>query len=276
LEGGRMGQREYFTDYQDAEEERLLAQGKVLDPLTRRLFAAAGLARGMRVLDLGSGVGNVARIAAEFVGPEGSVVGVDRDPEAVQRAARLAKNAELHNVEFREGDVQTLTGLDGRFDAVVGRAVLMYVADPIAALRRAAELLRPGGLVCVQEPDLTNAWTNVDAPTWRQLRHWILDAFGRLQFDQRMGPSLFAAFHTAGLPEPDMTMEAVVGGGDRAPAFGWANVANAALPLIERLGIATAAEVDPGTLTDRLLAEVHAEHGVVVGPCLYGAWTTVH
>ncbi|MBM7789413.1 class I SAM-dependent methyltransferase [Tenggerimyces flavus] len=270
-----MAQREYFTTYQQVEEDRLLAQGRVLDPLTRRLFASAGLSRGMRVLDLGSGVGNVSRLAAEFVGPEGRVVGVDRDPEAVERAARLAASAGFGNLEFRVGSVEALTTEDGEFDAVVGRGVFMYLADPVLALRRAAGLVRSGGLVCVQEPDMTYTWSTVDGPTWRQLRSWIVETFETLEVDQRMGPSLFATFHAAGLPDPELVMESAVGGGERAVAFGWANVATAALPLMERLGIATAAEVDQDTLTDRLLAEVHAEQGIVIGPCMYGAWTTV-
>ncbi|MEU8358074.1 methyltransferase domain-containing protein [Nonomuraea sp. NPDC048882] len=267
-----MGRREYFTEYQQAEEERLLAQGEVFDPLTRRVFAAAGLARGMRVLDLGSGVGNVSRLAAEFVGPEGSVVGVDRDPDAVRRAARLAAARGQGTVEFRVGDIEALTGLDGEFDAVVGRLVLMYLADPAGALRNAASLLRPGGLICMHEADLTYMWSTVDGPTWRQLRSWIVGVLQGIGADPRMGPSLFATFRAAGLPDPEMRMEAAVGGGEHAPAFGWANIARVALPLMERAGIATAAEVDPDTLTERLLTEVHAEHGVVVGPCLYGAW----
>jgi ubiquinone/menaquinone biosynthesis C-methylase UbiE len=270
-----MGQREYFTQYEQAEEERLLAQGKLFDPLTQRVFAAAGLSRGMRVLDLGSGAGNVSRLAAEFVGPEGSVVGVDRDPAAVRRAARLTEEAGLGNVEFREGDIVALAGLDGEFDAVVGRLVLMYLAEPAGALRKAASLLRPGGLVCLHEADFSYIWSSVDAPTWRQLRSWIVDALGRINANLGMGPSLFATFHAAGLPDPEMTMEAVVGGGDGAPVYGWANVALAVLPLLERFGIATADEVGPETLTERLLAELHAEQGVVVGPCLYGAWATM-
>ncbi|TDD08227.1 class I SAM-dependent methyltransferase [Nonomuraea deserti] len=67
----------------------------------------------MRVLDLGSGAGNVSRLAAEFVGPEGSVVGVERDPQAVRRAARLAEDAGWRNVEFREGDVEALSSDPG-------------------------------------------------------------------------------------------------------------------------------------------------------------------
>jgi predicted RNA methylase len=71
-----------------AEDERLVAQGALFDPLTRRLLQQAGIASGMRVLDLGSGAGNVARLAAELVGPAGAVVGVERDPVAVDLARR--------------------------------------------------------------------------------------------------------------------------------------------------------------------------------------------
>ena len=90
-----------------AEDERLVVQGALFDPLTRRLLQQAGLEPGMRVLDLGSGAGNVARLAAELVGPRGSVVGIERDPAAVTLAQRRTDTA---NVEFRVGDVQTLEG----------------------------------------------------------------------------------------------------------------------------------------------------------------------
>lgn len=63
-----------------AEYERLIRQGSIFDPLTRRLLETAGLAPGMRVLDIGSGAGNVSRLAAEIVGPAGRVLAVDADP----------------------------------------------------------------------------------------------------------------------------------------------------------------------------------------------------
>jgi cyclopropane fatty-acyl-phospholipid synthase-like methyltransferase len=86
-----------------AEDERLVAQGALFDPLTGRLLRQAGLAPGMRVLDLGSGAGNVARLAAELVGPGGSVVGIEQDPAAVGLAQPRTDAA---NVEFRLGNVK--------------------------------------------------------------------------------------------------------------------------------------------------------------------------
>lgn len=126
----------------------------------------------MRVLDLGSGSGDVAVLAAEAMGPDGYVVGTDRDPRAVERARRWT--ADRPNVEFRECDVTSLDGIVGKFDAVVGRALLMYLPDPAASLRAAATRVRPGGVVCMHEPDVTYRWTSHATPLWEQLRELIL------------------------------------------------------------------------------------------------------
>src|SRR5207302_1677730 len=112
--------QEYVLPNSTAEDERLLAQGKIIDPLTRRVLVEAGLTPGMRVLDLGSGAGSVALLAAELVGPEGAVVGIERDSGAAERAQRRARAAGVDNTEFRAGDVQTLEGVEGGFDAVTG------------------------------------------------------------------------------------------------------------------------------------------------------------
>jgi SAM-dependent methyltransferase len=101
----------------------------------------------MRVLDLGSGAGDVAMLAARLVGPEGEVIGVERDPEAVASATARVMQAGLTNVRFIQGDAQKLDGVAGGFDAAVGRLVLMYFSDPADTLRRTAGLVRPRGLV---------------------------------------------------------------------------------------------------------------------------------
>jgi SAM-dependent methyltransferase len=255
-----------------AEDERLVAQGALFDPLTGRLLRQAGLAPGMRVLDLGSGAGNVARLAAELVGPGGSVVGIEQDPAAVRLAQRRTDAA---NVEFRVGDVNTLEEVEHGFDAVVGRLILMYLPDPVSALRRAATRVRPGGLVCLQEADLHYLWASPQTPLWTQVRAWCLEALDKAGVEQRMGPSLFTAFRAAGLPGPRLVVEAFVGGGPDAPAWGWANAVSGVVPLMERLGVTTRAEVDPATLAGRLLAETLACDGCVIGPPMTGAWAAL-
>jgi SAM-dependent methyltransferase len=255
-----------------AEDERLFAQGQMFDPLTRRLLERAGLVSGMRVLDLGSGAGNVARLAAELVGPHGAVVGVERDPAAVELARR---RTDARNVEFRVGDVQTLDGIEHGFDAVIGRLVLMYLADPVAALRRAASRLRPGGLICVHEADLAYLPASPLTPCWAEMHGHFLAALEKASIERRMGLTLFTTFRVAGLPDPDLLVELAGAGGPDAPAWAWANVISATVPLMELQGIATRADVDPSTLADRLLAETLAADGCVLGPPMFGAWASV-
>jgi SAM-dependent methyltransferase len=260
-----------FADRQ-AEDERLVRQGTLFDPLTRRVLQRAGLAPGMRVLDLGSGAGNVARLAGELVGPRGAVVGVEQDPAAVELARRRTDAA---NIAFRVGDVQTLEDVEDGFDAVVGRLVLMYVPDPVAALGRAASRLRPGGVLCLHEADLTYppAWPLT--PLWTQTHDWFVTTLEKAGLESRMGPALFHTFRAAGLPAPALLIESFAAGGPQAPAWAWANVIGALVPLMERLGVATHAELDPPTLADRLLADILACHGTVIGPPMTGAWATL-
>lgn len=266
--------RGYLFEDRSAEQERLLAQATLSESGTRQLLLQAGLTRGMRVLDLGTGAGSVAAIAAELVGPDGVVVGVDRDPDAVEHARALAGRTGVSNVDFHVADVQALDGVQGGFDAVVGRLLLMYLADPTEALRTAATLARPGAVVCMYEADFTYPWASVQTPLWRQVQRWVLDTLALPGAEQRMGPSLFGTFHAAGLGEPQMLLTSFADGGSRAPARGIANLVGGILPVMERLGVASRAEVDPETLCDRLLAEVVASDGILTLP-MFGAWSTV-
>jgi len=117
------------SDYESgsAEDElaRLEEQGGALAPATRMIFATAGIQPGMRVLDLGCGPGDVAFVAADLVGSDGHVVGVDRSPEALAKARLRAKQRGLAQVQFVEGDIHD-PAPGGPFDAIVGRLVLMY------------------------------------------------------------------------------------------------------------------------------------------------------
>lgn len=268
-------QPEYVFAYGATEHERLLAQGSLADPLSHRLLRDAGLAPGMRVLDLGSGAGNMAMLAADLVGPTGGVVGIDRDPAAVERAQEHVARAGLRNIEFRQADVQTLDGVESGFDAVTGRWILGYLADPVGALRQAATRGRPGGVVCMHEPDVGFVWASPETPLWRQVRGWLLDTLTNVGAHQHMGRDLFGVFRAAGLPGPQLVLETFAGGGAQAPAWAWANVVGAMVPLMERLGVVTSDEVDAATLTERLLAEVAAEDGIVLGPLMMGAWSTL-
>jgi len=109
-----------YTMGRDKEEtDRLIQQSRLYDGLTKQLFNDAGIRSGMKVLDIGSGAGDVSLILAELVGSEGKVIGVDANAEILETARVRAKEAGLANVEFLAGDARTLD-VGGDFDALVG------------------------------------------------------------------------------------------------------------------------------------------------------------
>lgn len=87
-----------------------------------------------------------------------------------------------------------------------------------------------------------------------------------------MGLSLLSTFRAAGLPGPELMLEAPIGAGANSPAFGWANVLDALSPLLEGGETLGPLDLDAGTLTERLDDEIAQQQGFVIGPLMYGAW----
>ena len=155
----------YVLGHSDQEIDRLSAQARLIAPFTRQLFRDAGIVPGMRVLDVGSGAGDVALLVAELIGKTGEVIGTDRAPAAIAAASRAAELRSLGNVHFREGDPAEMA-FEQPFDAVVGRYVLLYSDDRSLMLRRLARHLRPGGLIVFHEPDWSCVRSVPPAPSY--------------------------------------------------------------------------------------------------------------
>jgi hypothetical protein len=164
---------------------------------------------------------------------------------------------------------ESLDGVADGFDAAVGRLVLMYLPDPAAALRRAAGLLRSGGLVCFHAGDMAYDWAAPMTPLWTQMRSWFLATLERAKVSPRMGLSLHPTVLAAGLPAPELRMESAVGAGDLA--WAWANVMRGVLPAMERFDITTAAVLEADTLAQRLQDELRDAQGIVIAPPMIGA-----
>ena len=258
---------EYALGSADAEQERLIRQAAWLSAHTESLFRRAGIGPGQRVLDLGSGVGDVALIAGRLVGPAGIVVGVDRDPRAISRATARMVSLGLGHVRFTETDVSDLPETEP-FDAAVGRYILMFLRDPIAVLREVSRIVRPGGVVGFQEPCWKSFLEACEGlPLWRAGAALLVETFHRTGTNTRMGPDLPAAFVAAGLPEPVTQTDTLFGAERWMP-----DVLHSLVPQTKALNLSLAPIGDLGTLYQRLLDEAASRNMPVPLPSIVSAW----
>lgn len=266
----------YVLGHSEHEVERLEAQARLIDPITERFFRAAGVGPGMRVLDVGSGAGDVAFLAAQIVGAGGSVVGVDRVAAAVHVARTRAAAGSLRNVTFAEGDPAEMA-FDAPFDAVVGRYVLQFQKEPAAMLRRLATKVRPGGVVVFHEIDWGGLASFPAAPTYDQCGKWGADAMRLHGTETRMGSKLYPTFVAAGLPGPTLRVETLaVAASESIPWLQlFKDLIATLLPQIKRFGLATAGEVGVETLVARMSQEANDAASVLFGHHQIAAWVRV-
>jgi SAM-dependent methyltransferase len=264
----------YALGHTDQELERLQVQARLIEPMTRRWFLEAGIDAGMRVLDVGSGVGDVAMLVAELVGSSGEVVGTDRSSTPLAVAADRARAASLQNVHFVQGDPCGMA-FGEPFDAVVGRYVLMFQPNPAQMVRALTKHLRPGGVVVFHEPYREALRSFPSVPTYDWGWQLVNDAFLGTGADPSMGLKLHPTFVAAGLPTPTMRMESLIAGGSGC----WDNIefevgpVRSLLSEIVSLGLTTESEIDVDTLADRVHNELVTTESVILGRAEIAAWS---
>jgi 2-polyprenyl-3-methyl-5-hydroxy-6-metoxy-1,4-benzoquinol methylase len=262
----------YPLGYSDDEAHRLAVQAAYFEDLTADVLRRAGLTPGMRVLDLGCGIGDVSMLAGAMVGAEGSVLGLDRNRSSVETARRRAEALHISNLRFETAELDTFESTEV-FDAVIGRLVLLYQSDPSAILRRFAKTLRPGGIIAFQEIDIDMSCEPPSALLDR-VRHWIVATLEAGGADPRMGRKLLHAFLKAELPRPTMIASSRVESGPNSVVYRHhADILRSLLPLAERLGIVKATEVAIDTMAYRLRQTAIESEQVTFESRLVGAWS---
>ncbi len=130
-------------------------------------FSLGPLEPGKRVLDIGSGAGTDSLVAAQMIGPEGSVTGIDMTPEMIEKARAAAAAMGLANVTFIEADAERLPFDDGAFDIVISNGVIDLIPDKDAVFSEIFRVLVPGGRlqvadVTIQQPVSEEGKRNID------------------------------------------------------------------------------------------------------------------
>ncbi len=225
----------------EAAVRRLSALHRISEPAGRRILLRAGLEPGMHVADFGCGVGATTRMLAEMVGPSGSVTGIDLSAFQLEEGRRHCAGSGITNATFVESSALSTGMPDESFDLVYSRFLMIHLADPLACLQEKARVLKPGGILVVEDADLTSAGSIPASSLDR-----FSELFARLGpirgVDYALGTRLYHLVRQAGFVEPDVEIyQAAVARGDDRFVLKW-TVEEAAIAFIEA-GLATADEL---------------------------------
>lgn len=167
----------YLMAGRSAELERLQLQARVWEPAGQRLLARIGDGTGLRAIDIGCGALGWLRILSRWVGPSGQVVGIDNQASMLEAARGFVAAESLGNVELVEDDLFASILEPASFDLVHARfqlAPLGRFAEQMAAYRR---MVKPDGLLVLEDPDMSSWRFNPEAPTAQRLIGLIEQAF---------------------------------------------------------------------------------------------------
>ncbi|HEY1765685.1 MAG TPA: methyltransferase domain-containing protein [Opitutaceae bacterium] len=248
----------------EAAANRLEVLHEIWGPMTRETAIKAGLSRGMKVADFGCGVGTVSVMFAELVGPEGRVTALDLSASQVEQARQRAAKTGHANMNFIEASA-TESGLPAdSFDFVYCRFLLLHLPNPYAGLAEMKRVLRPGGILFVEDADLSSGYS---------VPKCAVDHFGDLYvrlgdsrgLDYRLGRRLYQVVLEAGFVEPAVRLnQPAYSKGRERRAFEW-SLAEAADGLIGA-GICTRAELD--TILSEMKAAAEDSRILFVVPCM--------
>ena len=267
-----MSNSTYVLGSSPRELSRLSLQAQMIGPITERLLHQIGIKEGMRVLDLGCGAGDVSILAAEMVGPVGSVFGIDQSAEAIARAEARARDGGYRQISFYVSSVEEFSCLE-LFDVVIGRYVLIHQPNPSDFLRAARRHVRPGGAIAFHEVSChIELYSLPRAPLFQRMSKLLRIAASAFPSYDAAG-RLLEHFSAADLPHPELFAELPVGGGVDSPLYAWmAETIGTVTPLLVKQGATSEEEISIDTLEERLRSQVVKMQSQMVGAPQVCAW----
>lgn len=240
-----------------------LAPANPANAPSARFFANIGIVAGMRVLDVGCGNGDLSRLVARLAGPGGEVVAIDRSEEALAMARSVVSSLEEAPIRYSAADLAAELPDLGRFDAIVGRRVLMYLPDAATVLARLAALTKPGAIMAFQEHARAGLPAGLgELELHRRFYDWVWDTVAAEGGDVGLGLRLVDLMSAAGLSIDVARSEAILllpG----EPSF-LPTLARVMLPRLIERRVASAEEIESDTLVQRIEDERRVIGGTIV------------
>jgi 2-polyprenyl-3-methyl-5-hydroxy-6-metoxy-1,4-benzoquinol methylase len=228
-----------------------------------RFFGDIGITPGARVLDVGCGNGDLSRYVAGLAGPAGEIVAIDRSEQALAMARTIDADPGAAPIHYRAVDLSGDLPDLGRFDAIVGRRVLMYLPDAARTLERLAAMARPDAILAFQEHARAGLPAGLgDLTLHRQLYDWNWSTVAAEGGDVELALRLAELMQHLGLSVEAARAEAILLHPDQ-PSF-VPTLTHAMLPRIVERNIATVEQIDPDTLAQRIEDERRAVGGTIV------------
>lgn len=196
-----------FVANLQAEMNRLQCQAEELSPLVSESIEKCGISKGMSVVDVGCGTGQVSFLMSSRVGPRGRVIGIDANTTAIELCRKTASTKEIKNVSFIVRSAYDLSRdfPDNSIDVAYSRFMLTHLDNPVAAMREMMRITTRKGLIMIEDCDMTHWIAEPDDRWVNQLWKWYSSIIRRKGGDPTLGRKLYRMFIDQGLnPKVDV------------------------------------------------------------------------
>jgi ubiquinone/menaquinone biosynthesis C-methylase UbiE len=197
--------KQYPLAVGEADRLRLERLNKLYNPLSQYFLIQNGLRRGMTVLEVGCGAGDMACWLAKTVGPAGRVVAIDSSSEQIAICEGKANSQGFNNIKFYCMDVRKVETLKDRFDMSYGRWVISFTPDPLSVFEKILSILKPGGVLNYETASYLNEgyFSSPETPVVAQWFEYGLRALGHNFSMMNLGAKLYQMFIDLGLSAVD-------------------------------------------------------------------------
>lgn len=240
-----------------------MTQKEQRNEFTKRLMQKH-LQKGMKVLDVGCGNGEISFLLAKTVGQTGKVDGVDLNRDAIAAALAQKEAMQQANISFSVANVNELA--DEKYDVIFGRRILMYQENSLLTIKTLKKLLNPGGIMLFQESDESGSLLNTgnEFSVHKMAQDWVWETVRREGGNTHIGSELYGLMKNADMHIVDYCSEVVLQTAESGSDLAW--VVNMMQTRMKTLGI----PVETDRLEDRLNQEMQAANHAFVRDLAFG------